>query len=164
MDKIKEQLKILRFWLGSAMAIMVAILGWLITSNTKISALFTIVAIVFLLFVIVALSVIMHKKCETIGKIKKIRWCIYVRDFFSILCSVCNWLFSVSNAKKCQKYGGLKFYALCFLDNLYFSCVGKNCAPSVAIAISKLAILAISIPKKAKNPPKIPAKICTNSY
>lgn len=75
MDKLKEQLKILRFWLGSAMAIMVAILGWLITSYTKISALFTIaaiVAIVFLLLVIVALSVmIMHKKCETIGKIKK---------------------------------------------------------------------------------------------
>lgn len=73
-DKLKEQLKILRFWLGSAMAIMVAILGWLITNYTKISALLvisSIVAIVVLLLAIIVLSVIMHKKCETIGKIKK---------------------------------------------------------------------------------------------
>lgn len=73
-DKIKEQLKILRFWLGSAMAIMVAILGWLITSYSKISALLviaSILAIIVLLLVIVALSMIMHKKCEAIGKIKK---------------------------------------------------------------------------------------------
>ena len=73
-DKIKEQLKILRFWLGSAMAIMVAILGWLITSYPKISGLLmfgAIVAVVALLLVIIALSVIMNKKCETIGKIKK---------------------------------------------------------------------------------------------
>lgn len=74
MDKLKEQLKILRFWLGSVMAIMVAILGWLITSYTKISTLFAIVAIVAIIFLFVAiivLSIIMHKKCETIGKIKK---------------------------------------------------------------------------------------------
>ena len=74
MDKLKEQLKILRFWLGSAMAIMMAILGWLITSYTKISTLFAIVAIVatvFLFLAIIVLSIIMHKKCETIGKIKK---------------------------------------------------------------------------------------------
>ena len=58
---LKEQLKILRFWLGSAMAIMVAILWWLIISYTKISV----------LLVIAAISVIMHKKCEIIGKIKK---------------------------------------------------------------------------------------------
>ena len=74
MDKLKEQLKILRFWLGSAMAIMMAILGWLITSYTKISTLFAVVAIVaiiFLFLAIIVLSIIMHKKCETIGKIKK---------------------------------------------------------------------------------------------
>ena len=73
-DKIKEQLKILRFWLGSAMAIMVAILGWLITNYAKIGVLLmvaSIFAIVVLLVVIVALSIVMHKKCETIGKIKK---------------------------------------------------------------------------------------------
>lgn len=71
---LKEQLKILRFWLGSAMAIMVAILWWLIISYTKISVLLVIaaiLAIVVLLLVIVAISVIMHKKCEIIGKIKK---------------------------------------------------------------------------------------------
>lgn len=74
MDKLKEQLKILRFWLGSAMAIMVAILGWLITSYPKISnslMLFAILAVIALLLVIILLSVIMNKKCETIGKIKK---------------------------------------------------------------------------------------------
>lgn len=56
------------------MAIMVAILGWLITSYPKISGLLmfgAIVAVVALLLVIIALSVIMNKKCETIGKIKK---------------------------------------------------------------------------------------------
>ena len=74
MDKIKEQLKILRFWLGSAMAIMLAILVWLIVSYTKISILFVIVvivAIIFLFLTIIVLSIIMFKKCETIGKIKK---------------------------------------------------------------------------------------------
>lgn len=74
MDKLKEQLKILRFWLGSAMAIMVAILGWLITSYPKISKLLmfgAIAVVIVLLLGIIILSVIMHKKCEIIGKIKK---------------------------------------------------------------------------------------------
>lgn len=74
MDKLKEQLKILRFWLGSAMAIMVAVLGWLITNYPKISNLLilgAVLVIVALLLVIIVLSVIMHKKCESIGKIKK---------------------------------------------------------------------------------------------
>ncbi|MGX3046112.1 hypothetical protein [Helicobacter sp. T3_23-1056] len=73
-DALKEQLKILRFWLGSAMAIMVAIIGWLITSYEKISSLLVIasfVAIVSLLFVIIAISVIMNKKVKIVAKLKK---------------------------------------------------------------------------------------------
>ena len=67
--------------------------------------------------------------------------------------------------EKVEQFAILLILYLVFL--FYFLLYGKNCAPSVAIAISKLAILAISIPKKAKNPPKmnpkmtkIPAKIC----
>ena len=56
------------------MAIMVAVLGWLITNYPKISNLLilgAVLVIVALLLVIIVLSVIMHKKCESIGKIKK---------------------------------------------------------------------------------------------
>lgn len=73
-DALKEQLKILRFWLGSAMAIMVAIIGWLITSYEKISSLLviaSIVVIVALFFGIIVISIIMNKKIKVVEKLKK---------------------------------------------------------------------------------------------
>lgn len=73
-DALKEQLKIFRFWLGSAMAIIVAIVGWLIANYEKISILLviaSIVAIVSLLCAIIAISVIMNKKIKIVAKLKK---------------------------------------------------------------------------------------------
>lgn len=73
-DALKEQLKILRFWLGSAMAIIVAIVGWLIANYEKNSTLLviaSIVAIVSLLCAIIAISVIMNKKIKIVAKLKK---------------------------------------------------------------------------------------------
>lgn len=66
-DKLKEHLKILRFWLGIVVASTLAIVGWLATNYDKASVFLIVCAIlslVLLCVIIVVLSKIMHKNAR----------------------------------------------------------------------------------------------------
>lgn len=66
-DKLKERLTMLRFWLGIAVATLLAIIGWSITNFSKLEAWLLILSslsIVFLAFVVVWLSIYIDKKID----------------------------------------------------------------------------------------------------
>lgn len=72
-DELKEHLKILRFWLGIDIAVLLAIVGWYITNYSSVTKIMLVGGIV-LSSVLIALAVFisktMFKKCKKIGKLK----------------------------------------------------------------------------------------------
>lgn len=74
LDGLKEEIGIIKFWLGIAVAVFIAIGGWLI-NNYKIAnnwILFaSIIALLFLIFAIFLLNKAMIKKAQEIKNSKK---------------------------------------------------------------------------------------------
>ena len=72
-DELKEHLKILRFWLGIDIAVLLAIVGWCITNCSNITKLMLIGGVILsCIFVVLAIFIsrTMSKKCKKIGKLK----------------------------------------------------------------------------------------------
>lgn len=72
-DELKEHLKILRFWLGIDIAVLLAMVGWYITNYSSVTKLMLAGGII-LSCILVALAIFiskaMFKKCKKIGKLK----------------------------------------------------------------------------------------------
>lgn len=68
-DSLKEELGILKFWLGIVVATLLALTGWTITNHQKAEWLIIIGAIVCI-FVAIVLLYVINKKIKT--KIKEI--------------------------------------------------------------------------------------------
>lgn len=66
-DKHKERLTMLRFWLGIVVATLLAIIGWSITNFSKLETwllLLSLLSIVFLVLVVIWLSIYIDKKID----------------------------------------------------------------------------------------------------
>ncbi len=67
LDGLKEDLAILKFWLGIVVASFLAIIGWLATNYNK-SELWIIVSSIILLFVFAFIAFLINKKMRKIIK------------------------------------------------------------------------------------------------
>lgn len=67
LDGLKEDLAILKFWLGIVVASFLAIIGWLATNYNK-SELWIIISSIVLLFVFAFIAFLINKKMRKIIK------------------------------------------------------------------------------------------------
>ncbi len=67
LDGLKEDLAILKFWLGIVVASFLAIIGWLATNYNK-SELWIIISSIILLFVFAFIAFLINKKMRKIIK------------------------------------------------------------------------------------------------
>ncbi|KAA8709817.1 hypothetical protein [Helicobacter canis] len=67
LDGLKEDLAILKFWLGIVVASFLAIIGWLATNYNK-SELWIIISSIILLFMFAFIALLINKKMRKIIK------------------------------------------------------------------------------------------------
>lgn len=72
-DGLKEELGILKFWLGIVVAVTIGILGWVFTNlkdTDNIMLILAVIAIITLLFILYFINKSINKKIKEISKTK----------------------------------------------------------------------------------------------
>nr|MBP3725228.1 hypothetical protein [Campylobacter sp.] len=71
LDELKEQLGMLKFWLGVVVGVMTAMCGWVASNYAKIDILFLLLSVIILIILalsVIKINILINKKIRQIGR------------------------------------------------------------------------------------------------